>query len=150
MFAIQTTPSRFTEDKWVRLSIYCTETLSIIRSFKFELPFCSLATDHPSWAFDSQKRDNNCLRMIHASQTELYAVEAVVLPEKGKMRCRKLGSLPRTTSCWTESSWAFQEISGSAGTRINVAFGLSNAPPVLLSYPVCETEEWLETDLETC
>lgn len=85
--------------------------------------------------------------MVHASDSELYAIEAKILPDEYKLQYRKLGSLPRTTSGWAESTWAVEDRNDGVGERLNVAFGLSNAPPVLLSYPVCKAGEWEESPL---
>lgn len=114
---------------------------------KFEQPFCNTVTRYPCWTFDYQAEDKNIIRMVHASQSQLHAVEAKILPDEYTLQYRTLGSLPRTTSDWAESSWAVEDRGDATGERFNVAFGLSNAPPVLLSYPVSGAGEWEESPL---
>jgi hypothetical protein len=85
--------------------------------------------------------------MVHASKSQLHAIEAKILPDECVLQHRTLGSLPRTTSDWAESSWAVEDRGDATGERVNIAFGLSNAPPVLLSYPVSGAGDWEESPL---
>eukprot|EP01099_Mayorella_cantabrigiensis_P006623 TRINITY_DN5579_c0_g1_i1.p1 TRINITY_DN5579_c0_g1~~TRINITY_DN5579_c0_g1_i1.p1 ORF type:complete len:342 (+),score=5.86 TRINITY_DN5579_c0_g1_i1:75-1100(+) len=146
LFAI-TSGNRFKEDNSITLNIYSTAAHYRLRSLQFEQPFCNLAMRFPSWKFDHTAGVQKVLRMIHASDSELYAIETKILPDEYALQYRKLGSLPRTTSGWAESSWAVEDRNDGVGERFNVAFGLSNAPPVVLSYLVRDAGEWEENPL---
>jgi hypothetical protein len=135
------------EAESLTLNIYCTERFITICRLTVLQPFCHLATDYPSWALDNEAVDENGIRMVHISESGLYAVEAKILPRAGKLVYRTLGSLPKTSSGWAESSWAVEHGGDARGERLNVAFGLSNAPPVVLSYPMCEAGEWVEIEV---